>query len=187
MLLLVSIYGFSQIPAVSGAACVECGAMNGNHKTWCKYYNPPIKSSSSSSSLGIGAGGSVQMQLATSLASAFFGLLFNNNSQNNQQAIEQQRKQAALMAQRAEEEKRINDSIAQVKYEKMMQSYKRLNDANSLQFKSLSTSNMQFKSLERGGAPMTMEEREQQTLEKRELELPGIITRGLRCHRIVIR
>lgn len=167
MLLFVNIYGFSQIPAVSGAACAECGAMNGNHKTWCKYYNPPVKSSSSSSSLGIGTGGSAQMQLATSVASAFFDLLFSNNSQNNQQAIEKQRQQAALMAQRAEEEKRINDAIAQAKYEKMMQSYKRLNDANDLQFKSLSTSNIQFKSFESSGTPMTMEERERQNLKKK--------------------
>jgi len=166
LFLLVSLCSYSQVPAVSGAACAECGAMNGNHKTWCKYYNPPVKSSSSSS-LGTGVGGSIKMQLATSLVSAFFDILSNNNSQNNQQAIEQQRQQAALMAQRAAEEKRINDSIAQVKYEKMMQSYKRLNDANNLQFKSLSTSNIQFKSLESGGAPMTMEERERQNLKKR--------------------
>ncbi|MCE5175275.1 MAG: hypothetical protein ABFC90_05560 [Bacteroidales bacterium] len=166
LLLFVSIYGVSQVPAVSGAQCVECGAMNGSHKTWCKYYNSPT-TSLSSSLFGVSTEQSIKMQLATSLASAFFSLLFNDNSQNNEQAIEQQRQQAALMAQRAAEEKRINDSIAQVKYEKMMQSYKRLNDANNLQFKSLSTSNMQFKSLESGSAPMTMEERERQNLKKR--------------------
>ena len=157
LFLLVSLCSLSQVPAVSGAACAECGGMNGNHKTWCKYYNPPVRSSSSSSSLGIGVGGSIKMQLATSLVSAFFDILSNNNSQNNQQAIEKQRQQASLMAQKAEEEKRINDAIAQAKYEKMMQSYKRLNDAN----------NLQFKSLESGGAPMTMEERERQNLKKR--------------------
>ncbi len=176
ILVVVSIHVYCQtIPAVSDAACAYCGVnltRQETHKTWCKYYNPPVKSSSSSSSpVSMSLGNTAKMQLASSLVSAFFSLLSNDNSQNNQQAIEQQRQQAALMAQRAAEEKRINDAIAQEKYEKMMKSYKRLNDANNLQFKPIATSNLQFKSLDSGGAPMTMEDRERQNIKNREISL----------------
>jgi hypothetical protein len=164
LFLFVSICTYSQ----TGIECVECHGMNGNHKTWCKYYNPPSSSSSSSSSSsGISMEQSIKMQLVSGVVSAFLNLIFNNNSQNNQQAIKQQQQQAAMLAQRAEEEKRYNDSIAQIKYEKMMQSYKRLNNSNDIQLKTLATSNIQFKSLDSGGTPMTVEERERQNLKNR--------------------
>jgi hypothetical protein len=182
LLLFVSIDSFGQVPAVNHPTCAYCGAdiqAGQSHKKGCPYYVSTSSSSSSSSSsrssssshAGMSTENTIRMQLATSLASAFLSILFSDNSQNNQQAIEQQRRQAALVAQRAAEEKRINDSIAQVKYDKMMQSYKRLNDANDLQFKSLATSSMQFKSLDSGSAPMTMEERERQNLKKKGISI----------------
>jgi hypothetical protein len=109
----------------------------------------------------------MKMQLASGIASAFIGMIFSSNSQSNQQAIEAQRQQAALLAARAEAERRYNDSIAQVKYEKMMQSYKLLNDPNGLKIKTLSTGNIQFKPLDYQSAPMTMDERQMQNLRKK--------------------
>jgi len=171
LFLTVSICSYSQtVPAVTHAVCAYCGAdiqAGQHHKKGCPYYSS--SNSSSSSSSGISLENSVKMQLASSLAGAFFGILFNENSKSNQQAIEQQQQQqqAVMLAQRAAEEKRINDSIVQIKFEKMMQSYKRLNDANNIQYKSITTSSLQFKSLDSGGAAMTMEEKERQNFKKR--------------------
>lgn len=109
---------------------------------------------------------SMKMQIASGIASAFFSLIFSDDSQSNQQAIEEQREKAALLAQRAAAEKRFSDSIGQARYEKMMQSYKLLNDPNGIQFKTLSTTGTQFKSLDNPGAPMTMEEKERQNIKK---------------------
>jgi hypothetical protein len=108
----------------------------------------------------------MKMQLASGIASAFFSLIFSDNSQHDQKTVEAQREKAALLAQRAAAEKRYNDSIGQVRYEKMMQSYKLLNDPNSIQFKALSTTSTQFKSLDDPGAPMTMEDKERQNIKK---------------------
>jgi len=52
----------------------------------------------------------MKMQLASGIASAFFGMLFSDNS-NNQQVAEAQRQQAVELAERAAEEKRIADLI----------------------------------------------------------------------------
>jgi len=109
---------------------------------------------------------SIKMQLASGIASAFFSLIFSDNSQNDQKTIEAQRENAALLAQRAEAEKHYSDSISQAKYEKMMQSYKLLNDPKGVQFKALSATSTQFKSLDDPGAPLTMEDKERQNIKK---------------------
>jgi len=109
----------------------------------------------------------MNMMVAASITSAFLNFIFSDNSKSNQQAIEAQRQQAAILAARAAAEKRYNDSIAQVKYEKMMQSYKLLNNPNGLQIKTLSSGNLAFKSLDNNSAPMTMAEKERLNLIKR--------------------
>jgi len=108
----------------------------------------------------------INMQLASGIASAFFSLIFSDNSQNDQQAIEAQRENAALLAMRAEAEKHYSDSASQAKYEKMMQSYKLLNDPKGVQFKTLSAKGTQFKSLDDPGAPMTMDDKVRQNIKK---------------------
>jgi hypothetical protein len=45
---------YSPVIAQTGIQCVACGGMNGNHKTTCKYYNPPAKSNSNSSKVNVG-------------------------------------------------------------------------------------------------------------------------------------
>jgi hypothetical protein len=111
------------------------------------------------------------MQLASGIANAFFSLIFSDDSKSDQKAAEEQMQQAAILAQRAAKEKRYNDSIGQVKYEKMMRSYKLLNDPNSIQFKGLSTAGTHFKSLDDPGAPMTMEDKERQNLKKQGISI----------------
>jgi hypothetical protein len=112
----------------------------------------------------------VKMQIASGLANAFIGMLFSSTQKSPQQ-IEAERQQAALMAARAEAERRYRDSISQAKYEKMMQSYKLLNDPNGLKLKTLATGDIQFKPLNLTPAPMTMEERERQNLVKKGLKV----------------
>jgi hypothetical protein len=114
---------------------------------------------------------SIKMQLASGIANAFFSLIFSDDSKSDQKAAEEQMQQAAILAQRAAKEKRYNDSIGQVKYEKMMRSYKLLNDPNSIQFKGLSTAGTHFKSLDDPGAPMTMEDKERQNLKKQGISI----------------
>jgi hypothetical protein len=109
---------------------------------------------------------SIKMELASGIANAFFSLIFSDNSQSDQKAVEEQREKAALLAQRAAEEKHFSDSVAQVKYEKMMQSYKTLNNTGSIQFKTLPTTTAQFKTLDDPGAPLTMEDKERQKIKK---------------------
>jgi len=109
----------------------------------------------------------MRMELASGIASAVLGMMFNNKAKIDQKAIEEQRLQVALLARRAAAEQRYNDSIEQVKYVNMIKSYKFLNNTNSVQFKTLSTNNIKFKSINDYSAPMSMAEIERQNLIKR--------------------
>lgn len=104
----------------------------------------------------------VKMQLVSGIASALLNAVFSDNTKNNQAAIQQ----AALLAKQAAAEKHYHDSIAQAKYEKMMKSYKLLDDPNAVHFKTLSATGTQFKSLDQS-APMTMAEMERQKIIKK--------------------
>ena len=108
----------------------------------------------------------MKMQLMSGVASAFLSFIFSDNTKNNQAAIEQ----AALLAKKAAEEKHYNDSIAQVKYEKMMASYKQLDDGATAHFKTLSTAGSMFKTLSQS-APMTQEEIERQKIVKQGIHI----------------
>jgi hypothetical protein len=74
--------------------------------------------------------------------------LFSSNTANNQNELEAQKQAAALAAQKAAEQQRIQEAIAQAKYNKMMESYKLLEGSQSLGFKSLNSTNLQFKTLD---------------------------------------
>ena len=95
----------------------------------------------------------IGMQLASGLVSALFSFLLSDNSNNSQ--AEAQR--AAWLAEQAAKEKRYNDSVAQVKYVKLMSEYKGMDDEGAVHFKQLSNSNLQIKPLG-SGAPMTQDE-----------------------------
>lgn len=114
----------------------------------------------------------VKMQLASGLASAFIGMLFSSNQKSPQQ-IEAERRAAAIAAARAEAERRYRDSIAQAKYEKMMESYKLLS-TNMIKMKALASDaigGIEFKPLDMKPAPMSREEIERQNLLRRGLKI----------------
>lgn len=124
-------------PRVSGAQCVACGGMNGYHKTTCKYYNPPSKSNSGSS------GTSLENEIIGSLFLSFLKSGSSSNSNNVKSAEEKERIEEE---QRFEKErlarvqyklKRYNDSIAQVKHNKLKKEMKPLEGSGELSYKGL--------------------------------------------------
>lgn len=129
-----------QLEVASGQKITQYGSVNSN-----LYFQNAIK-----------------MELVSGIASALLNSIFNDKTKNNQAAIQQ----AKLLAAKAAAEKHYHDSIAQAKYEKMMKSYKLLNDPNAVHFKTLSTSGITFKSLDQS-APMTMAEMERQKIIKK--------------------
>ncbi len=113
----------------------------------------------------------VKMQIASGLASAFIGMIFSSGStQKSPQAIEAERRQAAILAARAEAERRYNDSIAQARYEKMMESYKVLS-TNMIKLKTLIAGDIEFKPLDMKPAPMSREDIERQNLLRQGLKI----------------
>jgi tetratricopeptide (TPR) repeat protein len=78
--------------------------------------------------------------------------IFNNASGKSQKELdakqradEQAAQQAALQA---AEQQRINAAIAQAEYEKMMRSYKLLDNSQNVEIKTLNTNNIDFKTLD---------------------------------------
>ena len=108
----------------------------------------------------------MKMQLMSGVASAFLSFMDYADIYLNQAAIQQ----AALLAKKAAAEKHFKDSVAQVKYEQMMQSYKQLNNGNTAHFKTLSSSGSLFKTLSQS-APMTQAEMERQNILKKGIHI----------------
>ncbi|MBN2638982.1 MAG: hypothetical protein JXR65_07835 [Bacteroidales bacterium] len=124
------------------------------------------KSGSSAKMNSLSYKNAMKIQLATGIASAFLSFIFSDNTKNNQAAIQQ----AALLAKKAAAEKHFKDSVAQVKYEQMMQSYKKLDDGNTVHFKTLSSTGSMFKTLSQS-APMTQAEIERQKIMKQGINI----------------
>lgn len=140
LFLFVSLTVYSQVPAVSSAACVECGGMNGNHKTWCKYYNSPAKSPSASS----GSSLNLQQQIMLNIFSQMLNNAVSNNNKSAQQKgqeLVQQKQDEAIRQQQLAilliRQKKYNDSIAQANHDKMMSDYKPLDGSGDLSYKGL--------------------------------------------------
>jgi hypothetical protein len=78
--------------------------------------------------------------------------VFNNNSGQNQKKLDAKQQADELAkreaAHKAAEQQRINAAIAQAEYEKMMRSYKLLDDSESLQIKTLNSTGLDFKTLD---------------------------------------
>jgi len=134
LFLLLSIYGYSQ----TGIQCVECGGMNGNHKTTCSSYNRSSSGRSSSNKT------SFEKAIMLNIFSTTLNNLFNNKpsaSQSSAQDTEKARQQeaqrqhalAALLAR----QKQYNDSIAEAKHNRMMKDYKQLEGGGEVKFKTL--------------------------------------------------
>lgn len=140
LFIFVSLGIYSQIPAVTGAQCVECGGMNGDHKTWCSSYNPGVKAAPSSSGSSI----NIQQQIMLNIFSRMLSNADNNHKKSEQQKeqeLAQQKKDDAVRQQHLaallEKQKKYNDSIAQANHDRMMKDYKPLNGTGDLSYKGL--------------------------------------------------
>ena len=128
LFLLLSIYGYSQ----SGIECVECGGMNGNHKTTCSSYNRSSSGTSSNKT-------SFEKDIMLNIFSTTLNNLFSNkpSAQDTEktrlQEVQRQQALTALLA----KQKQYNDSIAKAKHNRMMKDYKQLEGGGDVKFKTL--------------------------------------------------
>ena len=89
----------------------------------------------------------IKMQIVGTIFESLLTSLFTDNTASEKEAFAAQQKAAALAARQAEFEK-ARAAAAQAAYEKMMKSYKQLDDSQGVAFKTLSDSNLQFKALD---------------------------------------
>ncbi len=135
LFLFLSIYGYSQ----SGIQCVECGGMNGNHKTTCSSYNRSSSGTSSSNKT------SFEKDIMLNIFSTTLNNLFSNKPSSPQPSAPQDTEKARLqeaarqqaLAALLAKQKRYNDSIAEVKHNRMMKDYKQLEGGGEVKFKTL--------------------------------------------------
>ena len=114
---LINTNVFSQ----TGIQCVGCGGMNGNHKTSCRYYNPPAIGTTNSANKG------VEQMFMEALFTRMLKSTSSTTKLTEQEKLRQQQEELEkkrIEELRAARLKRYNDSIQQSQHEKMMKSYK---------------------------------------------------------------
>lgn len=120
-LVLFANNAFSQVPAVSNPACAYCGSQNGVHSSTCPYYVAPTNSSNTSNNSDNPIN-STSNALPNPMQVLTTGTAL---SPEQQRALEEQRLNDVKIA---VEKKRINDEKVQKDHEKLMQSYKTLDE-----------------------------------------------------------
>ncbi len=124
--------------SVSGAQCVICGGMNGNHKTTCKYYNPSANSNSGS------AGYTMEQEIMGTIFQSFLKSVFSSSGSDDAKSAEEIKKIEAEKQNRIKQLavkqallKKYNDSLAKAEHDKMMKDYKKLEGSGELNYKGL--------------------------------------------------
>jgi hypothetical protein len=130
--------------------CAICGGKNGVHAPTCRFYNPPAGTKSKAQPNPMPG----QIQQLNNLID-----LFNSpvNSKETEAEKEKARK-AALEAKTRE------DNLKKARHEKVMQTFKSLDEPNEIRSVEKSASDLSFKPLPPTSAPMTQEERERQKI-----------------------
>ncbi|MEW6672149.1 MAG: hypothetical protein AB1427_10610 [Thermodesulfobacteriota bacterium] len=107
------------------------------------------KSTSGGSSSGkkFNAEHDVKMMVVGTIFESLLTSLFSTDAANEKEALAAKQQAAALAAQQASELQRAKDMAAQAEYEKMMRLYKQL-DGGGAAYKTLSDSNLAFKTLD---------------------------------------
>lgn len=106
---------------------------------------------------------SMNSMITGAILQSFFSSVLSNPKSTEQLDAEQraakleEQKAAALAA----EQQRIREAKAQADYDKMMQSYKRLDDAQNVNIKTLDNSNIGFKTLDGDAESLSSEARKQ--------------------------
>ncbi len=149
-ILLINTNVFSQTNctcAICGRSCNDI-AIYGHIKGYSCYVAPANSAAKSSA----GSSADLSNMIAGAIFQNVLTSIFSNNTANNQKELDAKQKAAALAAQqaaqKAAEQQRMNEAIAQAEYEKMMKSYKLLEDSRDMNIKTLDNSNMEFKTLD---------------------------------------
>lgn len=153
VLLCVNFYplAYSQ-PNPPTPTCAVCGGKNGVHATTCRYYNPPTGPTNNAKVNAMPG----QVQQLNMLIDLF------NSPVNSKEA--EAEKEAARKS--AIEAKTREDNLRKEHHEKVMQTFKSLDDPNGDHHVEKSASGLSFKPLPSGSAQMTQEERERQNIIK---------------------
>ncbi|MGE5296496.1 MAG: hypothetical protein ACM3VT_16880 [Solirubrobacterales bacterium] len=138
------------VPDVPNPVCAYCGCSlpNGVHTA------PECRDLSASPSGGSKSRGKsglsshdINSMVATTLFEGLVASMFADKGASEKEAQAAQQKAIALVMQQAAT-RRAKDMAAQAEFEKMMRSYKQLNNAQDAGFKTLSNSNLDFKTLD---------------------------------------
>ena len=124
-------YASQGIPCYCKNGQIFCNQPSGTHKS---------KNGISSADINAMIVGNLFESLLTSV--------FADDTANEQEALAAKQKAAAIAAAQAAENKKIQDAAAQAEFDKMMRSYKTLDDSHGVAFKTLANSNLAFKSLD---------------------------------------
>lgn len=124
-------------PPVSGIECSYCKGKNGNHKSSCRYYNPPASSGSSN----ISSNANFEQEIAQEILGNMITNLFRNAGKQSEEEKQRQKRQEELakahLAAMEAKQKKYNDSVLQVKHDKMKKEMKPLEGYGNVAYKSL--------------------------------------------------
>lgn len=133
----LNIYSQIQAPRLGDPKCVECGGVNGNHKTSCSYYNRAAKPASASPGNSL----DLQQQIMLNIFSGMLNNTVNNNNKSVAQNLAQEQRAEAIRQQQLAillaNQQRLNDSISQANHGRMMKDYKPLAGSSDLSYKGL--------------------------------------------------
>lgn len=106
---------------------------------------------------------SMNSMVTGAILQSFFSSVLNNH--NSSEQLDAQQRAAKLEEQKAAamaaEQQRIKEAKAQADYDKMMQSYKRLDDVQDFRIKTLDNSDISFKTLDGDAEALSSEARKQ--------------------------
>ncbi|MDO9262086.1 MAG: hypothetical protein Q7U08_09115, partial [Flavobacteriaceae bacterium] len=151
----------TSILAQTNCVCASCGVKCGaTHTSSCSYYSA-AKSTTKSSSTLIVPSTNINTMITGMVLQSLLTAVFSTSSGPTQKEIEAQQQAEALAAAKAAEEQRIQEAIAQAKYNEMMKSYKLLDGTQSLGVKSLTNTNLDFKTLDGEAETLSVNARKQ--------------------------
>ncbi|MDP4291005.1 MAG: hypothetical protein Q8908_07985, partial [Bacteroidota bacterium] len=133
------------VPAASSPVCVYCGAAlpNGVHAPNCPYNTASL----TKTKVSIAPALDIKTMVVGSIFQSLLSSMLNSSPVDDKKSQEAAQMEANLAAMHAAKMKRYNDSVAQVEYEKMMATYKQLEGSQEVTTKTLSNTNLDFKTL----------------------------------------
>lgn len=136
------------VPEASRPACAYCGAAlpNGVHSSNCPYYAPGSKSSGRKAKQGLSST-DINTMIVGTLFESLLTSMFADQTATEKEALAAKQR-ASEIARQHEALKRVKEAEEQAEFEKMMQSYKQLDGSQRVGFKTLSDSDLQFKTID---------------------------------------